>query len=757
MNYDFSQLNDKEFERLSIDLLSSYLKTRIERFKPGKDEGVDGRFFVDEQSELIIQCKHYLKSGYSKLILILKNEEKVKVEKLKPKNYLFVTSLPLSRSNKREIKEIFHPYIQRGSNIFGNEDLNDLLSRFPDIEEKYFKLWISSTNILHRLINNAIKGRSKFEIERIERMSPLFVQTNTFFEAIEKIKKNNVLILSGEPGIGKTTLAENLCLFYVSRDYEFIDIEESLSEAEDIYTREKKQIFYFDDFLGSNYFEAIENKKDSHIMKFIDRIKYDKTKVFILTTRTNIFRSGISHSSLFYNQKIEQNEYLLTIRDLDAIDKAQILYNHIWHSKLQEIFIEELYKKKRYKQIIFHKNYNPRLIEFITDHDRISVDPESYWDFVVNTLENPKDIWDSCFKTQNNSYVRNLVILVVFNGSEISDKNLREGYSKLCQLENLGNSSHTEKDFNSMIRLATKSFLNRNEQNGVISYSLFNPSIADYILNEYITDSAKLINVYKSISSVKSLRHLVSLQIDFVKQIQTINTILEAVFTCSSECEENYDYLLYLADIFHEDEEKHPQIIQLLQRIVKNSPYFDEISLFFELMIDFKDKIIITEYQFLHSILEHKVLDQEELTKYTKFLDVYNITDSSIINWTNDIINEYMIEQVDRIKDDLNISKFIDYYADEDGIPEPDIDWDGMKEEIKESLKSSVSDFNLKKFKTIDLDISYLADDVNLEELTEQYFKSQEYDPEDYDHERERSDTDEENIDDIIDDIFEKT
>lgn len=44
-NYTFEALNDKEFEELAIDLLSKNLNTNIERFKLGKDQGIDGRFF----------------------------------------------------------------------------------------------------------------------------------------------------------------------------------------------------------------------------------------------------------------------------------------------------------------------------------------------------------------------------------------------------------------------------------------------------------------------------------------------------------------------------------------------------------------------------------------------------------------------------------------------------------------------------------------------------------------------------------------
>jgi len=132
MDYDFSYLNDKEFEVLVNDLLSSFLNTRIERFKSGKDGGVDGRFFTNERNEIIIQTKHYAKSGYSNLLASLR-KELPKVKKLNPSRYIVVTSLPLSRHNKKEIREIFSPYISVDCDIFGQEDLNDILSRNKEI------------------------------------------------------------------------------------------------------------------------------------------------------------------------------------------------------------------------------------------------------------------------------------------------------------------------------------------------------------------------------------------------------------------------------------------------------------------------------------------------------------------------------------------------------------------------------------------------------------------------------------------------
>lgn len=65
IDYDFYTLNDKEFENLSIDLISKDKGKRFERFKVGKDGGTDGRFYHDNGSQEIIQCKHYVKKVFN--------------------------------------------------------------------------------------------------------------------------------------------------------------------------------------------------------------------------------------------------------------------------------------------------------------------------------------------------------------------------------------------------------------------------------------------------------------------------------------------------------------------------------------------------------------------------------------------------------------------------------------------------------------------------------------------------------------------
>lgn len=52
-DYNFSSLNDKEFESLCSDLLTCHLGKKVERFKAGRDGGVDGRFFLPQDVKLL--------------------------------------------------------------------------------------------------------------------------------------------------------------------------------------------------------------------------------------------------------------------------------------------------------------------------------------------------------------------------------------------------------------------------------------------------------------------------------------------------------------------------------------------------------------------------------------------------------------------------------------------------------------------------------------------------------------------------------
>jgi adenylate kinase family enzyme len=484
--YTFSTLNDKEFESLAIDLLSAEIGLRIERFKPGKDKGVDGRWFSASKAEVIVQCKHWLSSGLDRMLAHLATSERPKLDKLSCSRYILVTSLPLSRVNKQRIAAVMAPYILSESDILGAEDLNDLLGRHTEVERRHYKLWLSSTNVLSLLLNNAIIGRSNAELEQIWHDAPIYVKTTDYGSASRQLNDKRVLILTGEPGIGKTTLARQLVLEYAVNGFELVVLEESISEAENVYSKESKQLFYFDDFLGRTFLEALKAKQDSHILRFVERVARDSRKRFILTSRTNILNQGAALSDLYADVSVVKNTYELRIGALSPLDRARILYNHIWHSKLSPDFVDELYVQKRYRQVIAHRNFNPRLVAFVVDAGKVTdVAASQYWSFVVSTLQNPSGVWSHFFSAQLSQDDRDLVYLVVLAGGSIGEQQLRDAFFAIPSPEP-ENKGLIDSRFWRAVQHTAGSVLNRSLSDGGTrpSYALYNPSIADFVQSQ---------------------------------------------------------------------------------------------------------------------------------------------------------------------------------------------------------------------------------------------------------------------------------
>lgn len=551
-DYDFKTLNDKEFEILCCDLLSAHLGFRIERFKPGKESGVDGRFFASNGTEIILQCKHWANTPTPQLIKALKDKEKQKIKKLNPSRYILAVSNKLSRNDKKSISSALSPYLLSESDIFGCEDLNDIIKQNSGIERNHYKLWMTTTEVLLNLINNAIVGRSNNELDAIKERFLRYVKTSNHQHALEKLDQLHAIIITGEPGIGKTTLAGQICLDYAAQGYQFIKTSDDISEAEGVCDQESKQIYFFDDFLGRNYLEALNGHEGSKITAFIKRISTSKNKRFVLTSRSTILSQGKFLIDLLRHNKTERNEFEMNIRRLSDLDKAQILYNHVWFSGLTQDYINIIHENENYLEIIKHKNFNPRLISYVTDPYRLSdISSVNYWQFISRSLDNPSEIWAHPFEAQQDDFTRAIIILVSLNGRRISESSLADAYYEFIAFPE-NNTMKGRRDFHSNMELLTGSFLNRLvDPRGDIQFDLFNPSIGDFIIRRYSKDKSILRLSFISLKTVDSITAFFGMFREMkVRDIVAQDIICAAFKAASKKDYEGYSsaYLLELSN-----------------------------------------------------------------------------------------------------------------------------------------------------------------------------------------------------------------
>ncbi|MEQ9743256.1 hypothetical protein ABRQ05_02985 [Pectobacterium actinidiae] len=508
-SYDFSRLNDKDFEDLVIDLITAENpNTHIERFMPGRDSGMDGRFYMGSNN-VIIQSKHYVKSSYSSLITNLKTEAP-KIIAINPSRYILAICQGLTNKRKNEIINIFGSQYLRSDDILSIDDITHKISQNKDIERKYYKLWFNSTSMLFSLLHNDVIGRSNHILQQIKNNVDNYVKTRDFYVAKIKLDNINTLIITGAPGVGKTTLAEQLCLHYILEGYELIFIESDIEEGERVLSPDKKQLFLYDDFLGRNYLDALRNKEDSKIVRFINRIRTSNEKKLILTSRTTILNQGKASSELFYINNTEKHEYEVEVKNLNVLDKAKILYNHIWFSNLPNKYKNCFWLGKKYREIISHKNYNPRIISFITDYDKVlHLTPDVYWDYVVESLNNPSAIWDHMLTKQIPKCVYYLTYLVSLNNGSISENTLRQCYNIFLDIIGFDYTRNDYFEFYECTKHAVKSTLQRKLEDGKEPmYDVLNPSISDYLIEKIDDNFSSIPSYFSALTTMQSLYNL---------------------------------------------------------------------------------------------------------------------------------------------------------------------------------------------------------------------------------------------------------
>jgi conflict system STAND superfamily ATPase/restriction endonuclease len=499
-DYDFSTLSPIDFEYLTRDLLQKKLDIFLESFTSGRDGGIDLRHSSDKEKTLIVQCKHYSNSTLSNLKSSLKKELD-KLKKLNPSRYIVCTSMALTPANKDEIKKILHPYIKKTEDIIHKTDLNNLLGLYPDIEKQHIKLWMTSSAVLDRILKSKVHNYSDFECDEIEDNIKKFVKAEAFQTALEIIQDNNILVISGIPGIGKTTLARMLVYhFLLSEDQEaeFIYITQNIADAYENYNPDKRQIFLYDDFLGSNFLEdRLAKNEDKDIVNFIQKIKKSTGKILIFTTREYILNQAKhKYERLQAERSIELAKCTLDISSYNNMAKAQILYNHLYYSNLPSEYILSLLSKGRYLNIINHSNYSPRIIERITSPDIFSSihSPLFYYVF-MNYLDNPEAIWKHAYESQIGCLSQTILLILATCRTPILLTDLEKAVEKY---ENNQGCSFSDMNFNNSLKELENTFITITAVKKNIYLDFQNPSIFDFVINYLKTQSRTIEKIINS-------------------------------------------------------------------------------------------------------------------------------------------------------------------------------------------------------------------------------------------------------------------
>lgn len=503
--YDFGTLSPYEFEALIADLMGAELKVRFETFSEGADAGIDARYSSAE-GDIILQAKHYKNSTWSDLKKAAKDESK-NIKILDPCKYYFITSQKLTPQKKSDISRLLSHSAAKTQSILGRAEINALINKHPSVEVRHTKLWLSSAGVLSRLLNNDIAVFTEATLEGVERILKVFVPNPSLPTAQRQLDDKHCLIISGPPGVGKTTLAQVLAAQFSEKGWELVAVTD-ISEAYRSFHRDRKQIFIFDDFLGkTNLDERTLSASDTKIADFIKLIARQKSSKFILTTRKYVFEAARKVSEPLDDDAINLSELVLDLNVYTRAVKAQILYNHLYHSNIPAPLILALIESGAVPRIVDHRNYMPRIIAWMTDELRAnSYNASDYSEHFLKVLENPNKIWEKPFREHISQEARILLYCVYFSERErfprpgVDQEKLKKFFQNCLRnfYVDIDNSLKNLK-FEDAIREIESSFIVCENQR----VSFINPSVQDF-LQQQVSDDTILQNLALSICNFRT-------------------------------------------------------------------------------------------------------------------------------------------------------------------------------------------------------------------------------------------------------------
>lgn len=402
--YEFHNCLDPErFEHFSCAVISVRENRTFQRFSAGKDGGIDG-LYCSEDGKIILQAKR-IQTSKGKLLSIMRNEG-LKAKYLNADRYILVLSMSISNVGlKDEICDLFQGAIKDTQDIITCEDLNGYLedSKYKQVELAYQELWLKSSNVLSQLlydnINKGVLQKIEGHLRRIEEAVKTYVPSAFFYDALKMLQTKQYVMLSGEPGVGKTTTAYNLAHYFAEREgYEQIFVVENIEEIYQLNDSNKKQVFVLDDFWGRIKFSMnyVDVNWEKRLLNILDDIKYFRNSLLIITTREFVLQQGIR----CYTEVGERCEHEKILIDMNAhtlIQKAEILFQHVYQSNLDWDYVYIIYLRN--KEIIEHPNFNPRIISYFCKN--ISTEGKSIWEYfaeIKRFMSAPYKYWDDTLR-----------------------------------------------------------------------------------------------------------------------------------------------------------------------------------------------------------------------------------------------------------------------------------------------------------------------------------------------------------------------
>lgn len=500
-------LSPSEFESFANKLVGILTNKKIQDLPEGPDGGIDG---LDDSVNptIIVQAKRFrsfrstTENCNKILVEIDKINELVATNNWPNVEYYIVTSGELTITGITKIRKKAGGLFKHGDdNVISKTRLKELRDdeRIQTLLEEFHLRPDDIVKQLSDRVDQVISIQTQNFLSSVNLQ--FFVPTHVFAEAYGTLIDNQVVLIHGLPGVGKTTSSVFLVkMLYSKLNQEYGDditsvLECDIGEARDVKRRyqadfdgsNKRLIVIFDDFLGRSELTT-DDVQRSAITDLIGIAQYTKQLYLILNTRSQILNEAKVEDLLFseFVDKLSKRRIQLSVdmTDITNIERAsmtRLAFERAYHEAVgaEKSILADGYESIRirdnYTQIIGHRNFNPRLIELITNHFGEQSSQITLSDYALQSLDQPTRLYDELFYKLTTDQRRYLFLATSFGENQLGFKDFQIA---LCELD-----FNIDADFQQLKRQLIGAWLQSKSTDAVHEYLDFiNPSVYDYLV-----------------------------------------------------------------------------------------------------------------------------------------------------------------------------------------------------------------------------------------------------------------------------------
>lgn len=338
VRYELHTLGWKAFQDLCATILREELGQSFRVFSPSRDGGQDGYFEgkwkrrvgITFTGSFTAQCK-FTSDPTASLTLAHLSEELPKVaglvKKGLSKTYILMTNCKLSGPVHDELRGELRQIGVKHFVGFGYESICQLIresSRLRMLVPRIYGL-----GDLSQILDERAYEQAQEILFSMANDLKKFIITDAYTKSAKALQAYGFVLLLGEPGSGKSAIAQALSLAAIDRwKCRALKIDDPTQIRMHWNPHEPRQFFWIDDAFGATQYQRSLADTWNKTFALVDAA-INKEARFILTSRDYIFKAATEDLKDASFPLIRESKVIIEVERLSRAEKQQILYNHL--------------------------------------------------------------------------------------------------------------------------------------------------------------------------------------------------------------------------------------------------------------------------------------------------------------------------------------------------------------------------------------------------------------------------------------------